>query len=175
MHQDVAPPHRAASTLALRSEERPEPLPPFGTRGLSVSLILINPCQEASPCAAAGPRKKTSRWCLKSCGPSRLDQLGEVMLSHGPDKRRLRPLVPLSFRKPHLLALAQIVESVIGDAVAVKVDVAPIAACDEAVVRFGVQFRDRAVRRGLVFLHMAAAPADNILKLAACSFESIAD
>jgi len=97
------------------------------------------------------------------------------MLSHGLDKRRLRPLVPLSFRKPHLLALAQIIESVIGDAVAVKVDVAAIAACDEAVVRFGVQFRDRAVRRGLVFLHMPAAPADDILKLAACSFESIAD
>ena len=47
--------------------------------------------------APSRERKKTSRWCLKSCGPSRLDQLGEVMLSHGPDERRLRPLVPLSF------------------------------------------------------------------------------
>jgi hypothetical protein len=44
------------------------------------------------------------------------------MLSHGSDKRRLRPLISLSFRKSHLLSLAQIVESVIGDAVAVKVD-----------------------------------------------------
>ena len=55
-------------------------------------------------------------------------------------------LIPLCLRKANFLALVQIVKADIGDAVAMEVDGAAIAARYEAVIRFGVKLRDDAVR-----------------------------
>ena len=97
------------------------------------------------------------------------------MLAHRPHKACLRPFVSLRFRESDLLANLQFFEKVIHDAVTMKVDFAAVAALDEAVLRAPVNCRDDAVRRGLMFFHMASAFADEVLKLPARGLERITD
>ena len=101
--------------------------------------------------------------------------LARVMLAHRAHEACLGPFVSLRFRESDLLANLQFFEKVILDAVTMKVDFAAVAALDEAVLRARVNCRDDAVRRGLMFFHLASAFADEVLKLPARGLERIAD
>src|SRR5579883_1189342 len=87
----------------------------------------------------------------------------------------LGPLVPLRLGKTYLLTDMQLVESIIGDAVPMKIDLAAPGCGDEAVIGHGIKCGDNTVRWNLMLLHLSRPLPHDILKLPASGFEGVVD
>jgi hypothetical protein len=99
----------------------------------------------------------------------------EMMLAYGLHDGRLRPLFSDRFGKANFLADMETVEFPVGNAIAVKVDLAAISRGNEPMVVLGHERKDYAVRRFLVGFDVTLPLADKILQLAAGYVERVSD
>src|SRR5689334_11651879 len=96
------------------------------------------------------------------------------MLSQQLDGGRLRALLARFLREADARADGQM-RWIAEDAVAMEIDLAPVARLDEARFAGGIDPRDRPDWLSLVVLHIALQPADLVLQFAACALERIVE
>src|SRR5690606_30368167 len=84
---------------------------------------------------------------------------------------RLRSLVARFLAEPDLVTDSEILELGVENAVSMEIDVSSVRGRDAAVILLRMQLGDRAVRRTLVDLHLAANHSHAVLQLSAGSVE----
>jgi hypothetical protein len=83
-------------------------------------------------------------WCIEM-GTRSASQIVDVLLSQRPNESRLLPFITGLFGKPDSVADGQAVRPALGDAVAMKVNLAFIGRIDETVVSIWKERLDHAV------------------------------
>src|SRR5690606_38753804 len=86
---------------------------------------------------------------------------------------RLRSLVARFLAEPDLVTDSEILELGVENAVSMEIDVSSVRGRDAAVILLRMQLGDRAVRRTLVDLHLAANHSHAVLQLTAGSVEPV--
>jgi hypothetical protein len=98
-----------------------------------------------------------------------------MVLADWAHERRLRAFVSDGFGKPHFLPQLETVELIVGDAVAVEVDLAAIGGGNEAVISLWNERANGAMRLRLVNFDVSLPLAHEVLQLAARGVEGIRD